>query len=177
MYVPVIHVQEVNCILRLDMTQCVWFLLQSSTAGRSCPSPTPGKSWVNIKRKKNCCRACLLENGWGNPAETSCFAKLTAGVMRKRINCCHIFLSSSNFVFKFFFRPSHVQCKHTPTCSGSNFFLTSCEPFGRGTTDYASRLNEWRRQALRCDFSFLYLISIRLPKRLSSSFRCSVWSG
>ena len=27
---------------------------------------------------------CLLENGWGNPAETSCFAKLTAGVMRKR---------------------------------------------------------------------------------------------
>ena len=22
--------------------------------------------------------------GWGNPAETSCFAKLTAGVMRKR---------------------------------------------------------------------------------------------
>ena len=25
-----------------------------------------------------------LENGWGNPAETSCFAKMTAGVTRKR---------------------------------------------------------------------------------------------
>ena len=27
---------------------------------------------------------CLLENGWGNPVETSCFATLTAGVMRKK---------------------------------------------------------------------------------------------
>ena len=26
---------------------------------------------------------CLLENGWGNPAETSCFAKLSAGVVRQ----------------------------------------------------------------------------------------------
>ena len=24
---------------------------------------------------------CLLENGWGNPVETSCFATLTAGVL------------------------------------------------------------------------------------------------
>ena len=27
---------------------------------------------------------CLLENGWGNPVETSCFATLTAGVVRKK---------------------------------------------------------------------------------------------
>ena len=26
----------------------------------------------------------LLENGWGNPVETSCFATLTAGVVRKK---------------------------------------------------------------------------------------------
>ena len=29
---------------------------------------------------------CLLENGWGNPAETSCFAKQSAGVERQYIN-------------------------------------------------------------------------------------------
>ena len=29
---------------------------------------------------------CILENGWGNPAETSCFGKVTAGVMRKKSN-------------------------------------------------------------------------------------------
>ena len=27
---------------------------------------------------------CLLENGWGNPVETSCLATLTAGVVRKK---------------------------------------------------------------------------------------------
>ena len=27
---------------------------------------------------------CLLENGWGNPVETSCFETLTAGVVRKK---------------------------------------------------------------------------------------------
>ena len=29
---------------------------------------------------------CLLENGWGNPAETSCFEKQTAGVRKKGIS-------------------------------------------------------------------------------------------
>ena len=31
---------------------------------------------------------CLLENGWGNPVETSCFEKLTACVMRKKHYPC-----------------------------------------------------------------------------------------
>ena len=28
---------------------------------------------------------CLLENGWGNPVETSCLATLTAIVVRKKV--------------------------------------------------------------------------------------------
>ena len=36
-----------------------------------------------------CCKArrfdrVALENGWGNPVETSCLATLTAGVVRKK---------------------------------------------------------------------------------------------
>ena len=41
----------------------------------------------------------ILENGWGNPAETSCFAKLTAGVMRKRISI-HSYIYLGRFAEK-----------------------------------------------------------------------------
>ena len=47
-------------------------VLQSTTFRPGCPSHFQ----VSFK---------VLENGWGNPVETSCFATLTAGVVRKKV--------------------------------------------------------------------------------------------
>ena len=64
-------------------------VLQSTTFRPGCPTPHHTfqivLDRVPVDKKVGIFFfCCLLEDGWGNLAETSCFAKLAAGVLRKR---------------------------------------------------------------------------------------------
>ena len=61
--------------------------------------------------------SCLLENGWGNQTETSCFAKLTAGVMRKRYYHSNIITKAKDVNGK----QKRLDLRSTPQCCAAPF--------------------------------------------------------
>ena len=90
------------CFSRLR-TSCFLVTLDTLRLIHKTPTSTPNVTFLQLRRddaphlpdssRKRTSRfkkvgifffCCLLENGWGNPVETSCFATLTAGLVRKK---------------------------------------------------------------------------------------------
>ena len=61
--------------------------LRSASRKTERPCFRVGSCWVFIANTffSPHQQSVLLENGWGNPVETSCLATLTAGVVRKKV--------------------------------------------------------------------------------------------
>ena len=77
--------------------------------------------WEECKKVGIFFFCCIFENGWGNPAKTSCSAKRTAGVVRKgstvamftqqelTLNCEKKFVDSGYFTWHWFYDILNVQ--------------------------------------------------------------------